>query len=645
MVSASVPAGIFGELRVTEDAGGPVLHGPRRRGAEIEITPDEAALREHVRFDQHGRYRPLSGARSLRGGWRVACGPEFAVEDAIEVVYPLALAHRRLFEAGILELVTLGTVLQRQGGRYEVAGGLPAEAGERASDVLCAGCVRTPAWRGEAVAPAGIPCPEPCSVLVSLCREAALWESSPPAPAAVDATVAFAAFDAPGNEVREEYPQPALPKRQPRTLSAMDNASVREAARALFPGGVNSPVRSFRSVGGAPVPLIRGEGARVFDVDGRRYIDYIGAFGPLILGHAPAAVVEAVKAAAATGTAFGALTPGEVELGRRVQAATGLERLRFVNSGTEATMTAIRLARAATGRDLVVKFDGCYHGHSDGLLVKAGSGVATLGLSDSAGVPEAIAGLTAVLPYNDPAALRGWFGEHGAETAAVIVETIAGNMGLVRPTQDFLDGLQDVPHQHGALLIADEVINGFRLRNGLTGLLPEADLVCLGKVIGGGLPVGAFGGRAEIMDLLAPNGPVYQAGTLSGNPLVMAAGVAMLDALAEPSVYRRLDELGRHLENGLNAAIRRAEAPASVTRVGSMLTLFFRPEPPTDYAQARESDTAMFGRFHGAMLERGVMLPPSQFETWFVSAAHREADLDETVKAAHEAMRIAAPVA
>ena len=424
----------------------------------------------------------------------------------------------------------------------------------------------------------------------------------------------------------------------------MDNATVREAAAKLFPGGVNSPVRSFRSVGGEAVPIARGQGAHVFDVEGRRYIDYIAAFGPLILGHANANVVAAIETAAREGTAFGALTPGEVDLGQLVTEATGLERLRFVNSGTEATMTAIRLARAATGRDIVVKFDGCYHGHNDGLLVKAGSGVATLGLSDSAGVPDGIAGLTAVLPYNDPAALRAWFDEHPGDTACVIVESIAANMGLVPPSQAFLDALQELPRAHGALLIADEVITGFRLRYGLSDLLPTADLVCLGKIIGGGLPVGAFGGREELMTLIAPSGPVYQAGTLSGNPLVMAAGVAMLSELASGKVYRRVEELARHLENGLVAAIHRAEAPASVARVGSMVTLFFRPQGPADYAQARESDTGMFSRFHGAMLERGVMLPPSQFETWFVSAAHTEADIDTTVNAAHEAMRLAAPI-
>jgi glutamate-1-semialdehyde 2,1-aminomutase len=352
-------------------------------------------------------------------------------------------------------------------------------------------------------------------------------------------------------------------------------------------------------------------------------------------------VVAAVQRAAEEGTAFGALTPGEVELGRRIVEATGLARVRFVNSGTEATMTAIRLARAATGRDIVVKFDGCYHGHSDGLLVKAGSGVATLGLSDSAGVPGAIAELTAVLPYNDAPALNQWFAEHGSRAAAVIVEPVAGNMGLVAPEEPFLHALQSVPKANGALLIADEVITGFRLRYGLSGLLPGADLVCLGKIIGGGLPVGAFGGRAELMEMIAPAGPVYQAGTLSGNPLVMAAGAAMLDALKDGVAYRRAEELARHLENGLQAAINRAEVPASVVRVGSMLTTFCRAKAPHDYAEARESDTAMFGRFHQAMLERDVMLPPSQFETWFVSAAHNEEDIDKTVVAAGAAFRLA----
>lgn len=418
----------------------------------------------------------------------------------------------------------------------------------------------------------------------------------------------------------------------------LDNETIRDAARSLFPGGVNSPVRSFRAVDGAPRPIVRGQGAHVFDAGGTRYIDYMGAFGPLLLGHAHPAVTAAIQAAAAEGTAFGALTPGEVELGRRVVEATGLERIRFVNSGTEATMTAIRLARAATGRQLVVKFDGGYHGHSDGLLVKAGSGVATLGLSDSAGVPQAIAGLTAVLPYNDAAALGRWFAEHGPETAAIIVEPVAGNMGLVAPKRDFLDALQRLPHEHGALLIADEVITGFRLRYGLSGLLPGADIVCLGKIIGGGLPVGAFGGSAKLMSQIAPEGPVYQAGTLSGNPLVMAAGVATLDALAGGAPYRRAEELARHLENALGAAASRAGVEAAAVRVGSMLTLFFRHEPPRNYSEARESDSSKFAAFHAAMLARGVMFPPSQFETWFVSAAHTESDIDATAFAAHAAM-------
>jgi glutamate-1-semialdehyde 2,1-aminomutase len=422
----------------------------------------------------------------------------------------------------------------------------------------------------------------------------------------------------------------------------MTNSEVVAKARTLFPGGVNSPVRSFRSVGGNPVPIARGEGPFVFDTEGARYIDYIGAFGPLILGHAPAPVVEAIRKSAGEGTAFGALTPGELALGERVLAATGMERVRFVNSGTEATMTAIRIARAATNRAVLVKFDGGYHGHSDGLLVKAGSGVATLGLSDSAGVPEEIAGLTAVLPYNDVPALEAWFAAHANETAAVIVESVAGNMGLVQPKPEFLAALQSVPKAHGALLIADEVITGFRFRYGLSDLLPEADLFCLGKVIGGGLPVGALGGKAAVMDLLAPLGPVYQAGTLSGNPLVTAAGAAMLDQLKQPGVYERLEQLGRHLENGLMAAIRRAEIKASIVRRGSALTLFFREAAPTDYAEAREADTGAFSRFHAGMLKRGVLLPPSQVETWFISAAHNETELDATVRAAHEALREAA---
>jgi len=411
------------------------------------------------------------------------------------------------------------------------------------------------------------------------------------------------------------------------------------AAAELFPGGVNSPVRSFRAVGGRGVIIVRGKRGHVWDADGRELVDFIGAFGPLILGHGNERVVAAVRDAAENGLAFGALTELEIELGRRIKEATGLERLRFVNSGTEATMTAVRLARAATGRPVVVKFDGCYHGHSDGLLARAGSGVSTYGLSGSAGVPEQVASLTAVLPYNDPEALERWFAEHAEETAAVIVEPVAGNMGLVPPTEEFLRALRELPRRHGALLIADEVITGFRLRYGLSGLLPEADLVCLGKVIGGGLPIGAVGGGADLMEQLAPTGPVYQAGTLSGNPIVMAAGIATLDALADGRAYRRAEELARHLENGLVTAVRRGGIAASVVRVGSMVTLFFRSDPPRNYAEAKECDAEAFARFHQGMLERGVLLPPSQFETWFVSSAHTEADIDQTVLAAHELLR------
>ncbi len=422
----------------------------------------------------------------------------------------------------------------------------------------------------------------------------------------------------------------------------MNNQSLRQAAAALFPGGVNSPVRSYRSVGGDPVPVARGQGAIVEDLDGRRYIDYVGGFGPAILGHAHPAVTAAIAEAAAEGLTFGALGPREVALADAIRAATGLERLRFLNSGTEATMTAIRIARAATCRDLVVKFDGCYHGHSDGLLVRAGSGVATLGMSDSAGVPQAIAGLTAVLPYNDPGALESWFAAHPADTAAVIVESVPANVGILRPDPAFLAALQSLPRQHGALLIADEIITGFRLTRGLSGMLPAADLVTLGKIIGGGLPIGAIGGPAALLGLLAPEGPVYQAGTFSANPAVMAAGLATLQQLT-PEAYTRLETVARHLENGLQVAIRRTGVTATVVRLGSMLSLFFLPAPPRDYTDARRADTAAFARFHRAMRDRGILIPPSQFETWFVSLAHNESEIDATVRAAAEALTEAVP--
>jgi len=419
---------------------------------------------------------------------------------------------------------------------------------------------------------------------------------------------------------------------------------IHQRAQELLPGGVNSPVRAFKAVGGEPVIISYGKGAHIWDADGNQYVDYVGSWGPLILGHAHPSIVEILQKAAERGTSFGATTELEVELARLVcDAVPSIEQVRFVNSGTEATMSALRLARAFTGRDKVLKFEGCYHGHSDGLLAKAGSGVATLGLPDSAGVPASFTAETLVVPFNDRAALERMFSERGPEIAAVIVEPVPANMGLVPPHEGFLQFLRDITASSGTLLIFDEVITGFRLALGgaqlYYGVVP--DMTCLGKVIGGGLPVGAYGGRRDIMSMVAPEGPVYQAGTLSGNPMAMAAGIVTLRMLAQDGVYRALDELGATLAAGLRDAARKAEADVTVRQLGSMMTVFFSPEAPHDYTSAKRADTARYGRFHHAMLEAGHYLPPAQFEVMFVSLMHTHADLAHTIEAAGAAFEAA----
>jgi glutamate-1-semialdehyde 2,1-aminomutase len=417
--------------------------------------------------------------------------------------------------------------------------------------------------------------------------------------------------------------------------------AIFDEARRYLPGGVDSPVRSFRGVGGDPIVVASAAGSRITDADGNEYVDYCGSWGPLILGHADPEVVEAVQRAAAKGTTYGIATEAELDLARLVcESMPAVEMLRFVNSGTEATMSALRLARAFTGRDKVLKFEGCYHGHADGLLVQAGSGVATLSLPDSPGVPKAYAELTLVAPYNDVAALDDVFGHHGGGIAAVIIEPIAANMGVVPPVTGFLERLRELCSETGTLLIFDEVVTGFRVGlggyQGLSGIAP--DLTCLGKVIGGGLPVGAYGGRRDIMELVAPSGPVYQAGTLSGNPLAMAAGIATLTALRRPGFYEALDAKARRLEAGLLRAASHSEVPLRLNRFASMMTAFFCASPVANYAGARRADTARFAAFFHAMLDRGVYLPPSQFEAAFVSAAHSDADIDATVAAAEESL-------
>ncbi|MBX6340917.1 MAG: glutamate-1-semialdehyde 2,1-aminomutase [Thermomicrobiaceae bacterium] len=414
-----------------------------------------------------------------------------------------------------------------------------------------------------------------------------------------------------------------------------------EEARRYLPGGVNSPVRAFRAVGGTPPFIARGAGATLYDVDGHAYLDYVLSWGPLIAGHAHPRVVARLREVVERGTSFGAPTEVEVALARRVvEQVPSIEMVRFVNSGTEATMSAIRLARAATGRPKLIKFVGCYHGHADPLLATAGSGLLTLGIPSSPGVTPGTAADTISLPFNDLAAVEHAFATWEDEIAAVIVEPVAGNMGVIPPAPDFLAGLRRIADRYRALLIFDEVITGFRLAPGGAqeryGVLP--DLTCLGKIIGGGLPCAAYGGRRDLMEQVAPLGPVYQAGTLSGNPLAMAAGLATLDVLAEPGSYERLDALAGRLADGLRAAAREAGVPATVNRVGSMLTAFFTDGPVTDYDSAVRADTDAYAAFHRAMLRRGVYLAPSQFEATFLSLAHREEDVDRTVAAAREAL-------
>ncbi|MBZ5548543.1 MAG: glutamate-1-semialdehyde 2,1-aminomutase [Acidobacteriia bacterium] len=419
---------------------------------------------------------------------------------------------------------------------------------------------------------------------------------------------------------------------------------LQKRAEQLIPGGVNSPVRAFRAVGGEPLYIVRGQGPRIWDADGNEYVDYVCSWGPLILGHAAPTVIEAVISAARSGTSFGASTPTEADLAELVISAfPHMQKVRFVSSGTEATMSAIRLARAYTKRKYIVKFEGCYHGHADALLVKAGSGVATLGIPGSAGVPEEFTQFTLALPFNDTDALEHAFKKFRHQIACVIVEPVVGNMGCVPPARGYLEALRAITSRDKALLVFDEVMTGFRLAFGgaqeLYAIQP--DLTTMGKIIGGGLPVGAYGGPSEIMDLVAPLGPVYQAGTLSGNPLAMAAGYATLRYLREhKDVYPKLDKLAAEVVAGVAGAAKDAGVNMCHNRVGSMFTWFFAPGPVTDWTSAAKSDTEAFARFFRSMLENGIYLPPSQFESAFLGAAHTEHDVQQTIAAAKQAFAL-----
>jgi glutamate-1-semialdehyde 2,1-aminomutase len=414
-----------------------------------------------------------------------------------------------------------------------------------------------------------------------------------------------------------------------------------EKAEKVLVGGVNSPVRAFRSVGGEPLIIEKGSGQHLYDADGNVLLDYVCSWGAMLLGHAHSAVSAAIAEQAQRGTSFGVTTELELELASLIiKAVPFLEKVRFVSSGTEATMSAVRLARGVTKRDFIVKFEGCYHGHADSFLSQAGSGLATLGIAECPGVPQALAALTLNVPYNDLAATEKLFAEHPGKIAAVIVEPIAANMGVVLPAEGFLRGLREITKKNGALLIIDEVITGFRLHNGSAQQLlgVQGDLTTMGKIIGGGVPVAAYGGSEELMNNVAPLGPVYQAGTLAGNPLAMSAGIATLKELRKFGLYERIDTLAKKLVAGLKSSLAKAGITAQVNSIGSLSTIFFAAQPVTNYSSAKASDTKMYARFFREMLDRGIFLAPSQFEAAFVSAAHTEADIDKTISASHEVL-------
>jgi glutamate-1-semialdehyde 2,1-aminomutase len=430
--------------------------------------------------------------------------------------------------------------------------------------------------------------------------------------------------------------QPTLKRERKRSRE------IFERAERVLVGGVNSPVRAFRAVGGEPLIIERGSGANLYDADGNELLDYVCSWGAMILGHANPAISEAIAEQARRGTSFGVTTELELELAESITKSIPLiEKIRFVSSGTEATMSAVRLARGVTKRDFIVKFEGCYHGHADSFLSQAGSGLATLGIAECPGVPQALAALTLNVPYNDLDAVENAFALHKDKIAAVIVEPIAANMGVVPPATDFLKGLREITRRNGSLLIVDEVITGFRLHNGsvqdLLGI--EADLTTLGKIIGGGLPVAAYGGRAELMNHVAPLGPVYQAGTLAGNPLAMRAGIAALKQLSKPDLYDEMTQLARRLVFGLRSELAEAGIAAQINAIGSLATIFFSAGPVRNYADAKRSDTKRYARFFREMLDRGIFLAPSQFEGTFISAAHTSADVDRTLAAARESLQ------